>query len=79
MIKSMTGFGRGEYLGEYKQVSVEVKTVNHRYGEIMVRLPRQYTSLEEMARRYILQHITRPGRSICQGGRDREQGARSSS
>ncbi len=59
MIKSMTGFGRGEHTGRYKQVSVEIRSVNHRYSEILVKLPRQYSLLEENIKRYILNHISR--------------------
>lgn len=59
MTKSMTGFGRGEYTGRLKQVTIELKSVNHRYSEVIVRMPRQYTILEESIRRYILKEISR--------------------
>lgn len=59
MVKSMTGFGRGENTGEYKQVTVEIKSVNHRYSEIWVKLPRHYSLLEETVRKYLLSHISR--------------------
>lgn len=59
MIKSMTGFGRGEHIGQIKQVVVEIKSVNHRYSEILVKLPRQYTLLDERLRRLILNYISR--------------------
>jgi len=55
----MTGFGRGEYTGAIKQVTMEIKSVNHRYSEVIIRLPRQYTMLEETIRRYILKEISR--------------------
>ncbi len=47
MIKSMTGFGQGEAANEHYKVSVEVKSVNHRYLDLFFRLPRQYGRLEE--------------------------------
>ena len=40
MLKSMTGFGRGEYEDEQFSVTIEMKTVNHRYNEVAIRLPR---------------------------------------
>ena len=38
MLKSMTGFGRGEYEDEKFSATVEMKTVNHRYNEVAIRL-----------------------------------------
>ena len=40
MLKSMTGFGRGEYEDEKFSATIEMKTVNHRYNEVAIRLPR---------------------------------------
>ena len=59
MLKSMTGFGRGNYLGKLKQVTVEIKATNHRFAEVQVKLPRQYTALEERIKREVLQQISR--------------------
>ncbi len=59
MLKSMTGFGRGHYLGKLKQVTLEIKAINHRFGEVQVKMPRQYSALEEKIRRYVLKHIFR--------------------
>ena len=39
MIRSMTGFGRGEYNDGKRNILVEIKSVNHRYSEIQVRMP----------------------------------------
>jgi uncharacterized protein (TIGR00255 family) len=55
----MTGFGRGNYLGKLKQVTVEIKATNHRFAEVQVKLPRQYTALEERIKREVLQQISR--------------------
>jgi len=55
----MTGFGRGEHIGKVKQVIVEIKAVNHRYGEVQIKTPRQYSTLEEPIKRYILNNISR--------------------
>lgn len=59
MIKSMTGFGRSEYLSNGREYTVEIKTVNHRYNDVSIRLPRQYSFLEEHARKLISKHISR--------------------
>jgi len=55
----MTGFGRGEHIGKVKQIIVEIKAVNHRYGEVQIKIPRQYSSLEEPIKKYILNNISR--------------------
>ncbi len=47
MVKSMTGYGRGEYNNGKKSVIVEIKAVNHRYCDIYVKMPRRYSFAEE--------------------------------
>lgn len=47
MVKSMTGFGRSEYSDEKRNITVEIKSVNHRYSDINVRMPRRYSFAEE--------------------------------
>ena len=47
MIRSMTGFGRGEYADEVSKVTVEMRSVNHRYLDIFVKMPRKYAFAEE--------------------------------
>ena len=49
MIKSMTGFGRGEYVDDVRKVTVEIRAVNHRYCDIYVKMPRKY-SFEERSK-----------------------------
>ena len=46
MIKSMTGYGKGEASAEQGRFTVEIRSVNHRYGEISVRMPRGFLALE---------------------------------
>ena len=41
MIKSMTGFGRAELIDEEKKITVEMKSVNHRYLDINMRMPKE--------------------------------------
>lgn len=47
MIRSMTGFGRGEYADEISKVTVEIRAVNNRYLDIFVKMPRKYNFAEE--------------------------------
>jgi len=47
MLKSMTGFGRGEYSDEKRSVVVEIRAVNHRYSDINIKMPRRYSFAEE--------------------------------
>ena len=50
MIKSMTGFGRAESNLSGFNISIQIKSVNHRYGDFSIRLPRIYGFLEELIR-----------------------------
>lgn len=59
MIKSMTGFGRGNYENEGRQYIVEIKTVNHRYNDISIKLPRSLSYLEEKIKKVVTEHIKR--------------------
>ena len=53
MIKSMTGYGKGEETSPRGVFSVEIRSVNHRYGEVSVRMPRLFQSLENEIKRQI--------------------------
>ena len=59
MIRSMTGFGRGEYSDEISKVTVEIRSVNHRYLDIYVKMPRRYSFAEEMIRSAIKERLHR--------------------
>ena len=59
MIKSMTGYGRGEWQGDGKRVEVEVKSFNHRYLDIFPHLPRRLNPLEAQVRSFIKQRVPR--------------------
>ncbi|MDD4568949.1 MAG: YicC family protein [Tepidanaerobacteraceae bacterium] len=58
MIKSMTGYGRGENPDKYNFV-VEIRSVNHRFLEVFVRLPKPWLFLEDKIKHYIKGKITR--------------------
>ena len=59
MLKSMTGFGRGESQNEIHSFNVEIKTVNHRYNDIVVRMPKHLNYLEENIKSLIKEKISR--------------------
>jgi len=59
MILSMTGFGRAEAREDGRFVTVEIRSVNHRFLEVSVRLPRTLSVLEPKVRERVQGVITR--------------------
>jgi uncharacterized protein (TIGR00255 family) len=59
MLKSMTGFGRGESRNTDYNFNVEIKTVNHRYNDIIIRMPKHLNYLEEQLKSIIKSKINR--------------------
>lgn len=59
MIKSMTGFGRGEYSDGKRNVTAEIRTVNHRYSDINVKMPKRYSFAEEGIKNIVRNKIRR--------------------
>ncbi len=53
MIKSMTAFGRAKREGEDKDVTIEIKSVNSRFFDCSVKIPRAYSFLEERIKAYV--------------------------
>ena len=53
MIKSMTAFGRAKTEGEAKDITIEIKSVNSRFFDCSVKIPRVYTFLEERIKAYV--------------------------
>ena len=64
MIRSMTGFGRGEYSDGKRNVIIEVKSVNHRYCDINVKMPRRYLFAEEAMKKALKKYVRR-GKVDC--------------
>lgn len=58
-MKSMTGFGRGKYENDGREYVVEIKSVNHKYSDVSIKLPRQISYLEDKVRKEILNHVSR--------------------
>ena len=59
MIRSMTGFGRGQEIVDGWSIVVEIKSVNHRYFEYASRLPRGYAFLDDKLKTLLQQRISR--------------------
>lgn len=51
MLKSMTGYGRAKLEDENREIAVEVKSVNHRYLDLNIKVPRLYAYLEDMVKK----------------------------
>ena len=59
MIKSMTGFGRSEYTDGKRDITVEIKSVNHRYSDISIKIPRRYVFSEDKVKNAVKERIRR--------------------
>ena len=59
MIQSMTGYGRASQVLDGKEITFEIKSVNHRFFECSVRAPRAYGYLEDRVRAYVKGQISR--------------------
>lgn len=59
MIKSMTGFGRCEAEINGREITVEIKSVNHRYFEFSCRIPRGYGFLDDKLKSYVNSRVSR--------------------
>lgn len=64
MIKSMTGYGRAIQLVDGMNITVEIKSVNHRYFEFSSKLPRSYGFLDEKLKSFFMGKLTR-GKMEC--------------
>ncbi|MGI8384520.1 YicC/YloC family endoribonuclease [Robertmurraya sp. P23] len=59
MVRSMTGFGRSIRSNEHIKVTVEVKTVNHRFAEYHFRIPRSLSNFEDKLKKNLNEYIKR--------------------
>lgn len=59
MIRSMTGYGRSESAHGALRLTVEMRAVNHRYGEISIRLPKAWGMLEDPVRKVVASAVRR--------------------
>ena len=59
MIKSMTGFGRCELSNEKRKITVELKSVNHRYLDVNIRMPKKLNFFESAIRTLLKEYMQR--------------------
>ena len=59
MIKSMTGFGRAEVMEGNRKFTVEMKSVNHRYLDINIKMPKKISFFESAVRNLLKEYIQR--------------------
>ena len=59
MIKSMTGFGRSEYIDEKRKITAEIKAVNHRYLDCSIKMPKKLGFFEVSIRTLLKDYIQR--------------------
>lgn len=64
MIRSMTGFGRAQSVAEGYNITVEIRSVNHRYFEFGAKIPRSFSFLEEKIKSVLSSEISR-GKVEC--------------
>lgn len=64
MIKSMTGYGRVQSVIDGMNITVELKSVNHRYFEFASKIPRNYGFLDDKIKKYIQTRVAR-GKIDC--------------
>ncbi|MBT1076002.1 YicC/YloC family endoribonuclease [Geobacter grbiciae] len=59
MIKSMTGYGKAVVETETGRTTVEIRSVNHRYGEVFVKMPRSFLAVENDVRKAVGDRLKR--------------------
>src|SRR5438552_15525060 len=59
MVRSMTGYGSAELLTPARRFTVEIRSVNRRFSEILVRLPRDLGALEDRVRALVQSRVLR--------------------
>ena len=58
-MKSMTGYGRGKFENEQREYMIEIKSVNHKYKDISVKIPKTISYLEEKVKKIVSDTVTR--------------------
>ncbi len=64
MIKSMTGYGRAESTLNGSRLSIEIRSVNHRFTDFSIRLPRAFSNLEQEVKKLLQRNISRGSVSL---------------
>ena len=58
-MRSMTGFGRGKFEHEGREYTVEIKSVNHKYSDVSIKMPRSISYLEDNVRKEVITAVSR--------------------
>ncbi len=75
MIKSMTGFGKGQTLSPRERITVEIRSLNHKYFDLVSRLPNSLSTFDDKVRDCVKKRIRR-GRvnlSLTREGKEKEK------
>ena len=72
MLNSMTGYGRAVAENDKRQISVEIRSINHRYMELAVKAPRAYSFLEDAAKKQISSVVARGKIDVFISVKDKE-------
>jgi len=59
MIYSMTGFGKGEASDGSGRIEIEIQSVNHRYADVAVKMPRRFAPIENNVKKYLQDRLLR--------------------
>lgn len=59
MFQSMTGYGQSAYSSDVLNIQIDIKSVNHRYQETMIRMPKDWFFFEERLKKKVQEHIKR--------------------
>ena len=70
---SMTGYGKGEYKEGGLELTCEIKTVNNRYLDVSIKMPRIFTAYEEMIRSLIREKLTRGHADVFVSFKDKRE------
>ena len=57
MVKSMTGFGHAEAVSEKRKLTVEMKSVNNRYLDVNIRMPKKFSTFEAQIRKDLKEYV----------------------
>lgn len=76
MIKSMTGFGRSELSVNEKKITVEMKSVNHRYLDVNIKIPKKFNFYETFLRNLLKKYIERGKVDVFVTYEDNSQGSK---
>lgn len=75
MVKSMTGFGRYESASRDYKISVEIKSVNHRYCDLNIKQPKKFNAFENDIRNIVKQYASRGKIDVYVSFEDYSKGA----